>query len=46
MKLSDAQAAADKKYAPLGVELDDRTVVLRTPIRLSREERDQLSTLR
>lgn len=42
MKLSDAQAAADKKYAPLGVELDDRTVVLRTPIRLSREERDQL----
>ena len=42
MKLSDAQAAADKKYAPLGIELDDRTVVLRTPVRLSKEERDQL----
>lgn len=42
MKLSDAQAAADKKYAPLGVELDDRTVVLRTPVRLSKEERLKL----
>lgn len=42
MKLSDAQAAADKKYAPLGVELDDRTVVLRTPFRLSKQERTAL----
>lgn len=42
MKLADAQAAADKKYAPLGVELDDRTVVLRAPLRLSKEERQTL----
>lgn len=43
MKLSDVQAAADKKYAPLGIELDDRTVTLRTPVRLSKEERKTLS---
>lgn len=43
MKLSDAQAAADKKYAPLGVELDDRTVVMRTPVRLSKDERKKLT---
>lgn len=43
MKLADAQAAADKKYAPLGVELDDRTVVLRTPVRLTKDERKLLS---
>lgn len=43
MKLSDVQAAADKKYAPLGIELDDRTVELRTPVRLTRTERDALT---
>ncbi|MDN6377677.1 MAG: phage tail assembly protein [Brevibacterium aurantiacum] len=42
MKLSDIQEAADKKYAPLGIELDDRTVELRTPIRLSKEDRAKL----
>lgn len=43
MKLSDIKAAADKEYAPVEVELEDRTIVLRTPIRLSKDERKKLT---
>lgn len=43
MKLSDIQAAADKEYAPVELDLSDRTIELRTPLRLSKAERKKLS---
>ena len=43
--LADIQAAADKKYGPLVVDLGDKKVELVNPIRLSKEKRDRLTTL-
>ena len=44
MKLSDIKKAADVKYAPFEVELESgRSVFLRVPLRLSKQERDAIS---
>lgn len=44
MKFNDLAKAADKKYAPLELDLPDETkVVLRLPLRLSREERKAIT---
>lgn len=44
MKLSQIKKSAEKKYAPYAVELEDgRTVLLRIPLRLTREERKSIS---
>jgi hypothetical protein len=44
MKLADIKQSADKKYAPFAVELDDeRTVLMRIPLRLSKEERKAIT---
>ncbi|WP_029090104.1 phage tail assembly protein [Brevibacterium album] len=44
MKLADIKKSADKKYAPFAVELDDeRTVLLRIPLRLAKEERQAIT---
>lgn len=43
--LADIQAAADKKYGPLVVDLGDRKVEMRNPLRLPKVKRDQLAAL-
>lgn len=44
MKFNDLAKAADKKYAPLELDLPDESkVVLRLPLRLSREERKAIT---
>lgn len=44
MKFTDLAKAADKKYAPLELDLPDESkVVMRLPLRLSREERKSIS---
>ena len=44
MKFNDLAKAADKKDAPLELDLPDETkVVLRLPLRLSREERKAIT---
>lgn len=44
MKFADIAKAADKKYAPLELDLPDESkVVLRLPLRLSRDERKAIS---
>lgn len=43
--LADIQAAADRKYGPLVVDLGDRKVELVNPIRLSKEKRDKLTSI-
>lgn len=39
LKLADIQATVDEKYGPLELELPDRNIEMRVPLRLSREER-------
>lgn len=44
MKFTDLASAADKKYSPLELDLPDETkVVMRLPLRLSREERKAIT---
>lgn len=44
MKFTDLAQAADKKYSPLELDLPDESqVVMRLPLRLSREERKAIS---
>lgn len=44
MKLSQIKQAAEKKYSPYRVELEDgREVLLRIPLRLSKEERSAIT---
>lgn len=44
MKFNDLAKAADKKYAPLELDLPDESkVILRLPLRLSREERKAIT---
>lgn len=44
MKFTDIAKAADKKYSPLELDLPDESkVVMRLPLRLSREERKAIS---
>lgn len=43
--LADIQAAADKKYGPLVVDLGDKTVEMRNPLKLSKASREKLSAL-
>ena len=43
--LADIQAAADRKYGPLVIELADGPVELVNPIRLSKEKRKKLTTI-
>lgn len=44
MKLADIKKAADQKYSPYQVELEDgRIVEMRIPLRLSKEERASIS---
>jgi tail assembly protein len=43
--LADIQAAADKKYGPLVIELPDGNVELTNPIRLSKDKRKALADL-
>lgn len=44
MKLSQIKQAADKKYSPYKVELEDgREILLRIPLRLSKEERKAIT---
>lgn len=39
LKLADIQETVNEKYAPLELELADRTIAMRVPLRLSRKER-------
>lgn len=43
--LADIQAAADEKYGPLLVDLGDKTVEMRNPLRLTKAKRDELAAL-
>ncbi|MCM8548823.1 phage tail assembly protein [Streptomyces sp. STCH 565 A] len=44
--LDDIRAAADAKYGSTDIQLDEKTtVVLRNPLRLSKDERDSLAGL-
>lgn len=39
LKLADIQNTVNEKYAPLELELPDRTIEMRIPLRLSKKER-------
>jgi hypothetical protein len=43
--LADIQAAADKKYGPLVIELPDGPVTLVNPLRMNKAARDKLTKL-
>lgn len=43
--LADIQAAADKKYGPMVIDLGDSKVELVNPIRMSKDKRDKLTAL-
>lgn len=42
IQLSDIQTAAEKKYGNLTIDIGDKAVVLRNPMRLSKAERKEL----